>query len=171
MDDISAASAIARYDGPVLLVHGREDVVVPATHLDRLAAAAREARAGDPFAAEVETLIVDGGQHSWLYEDAGYRRAVAGFLTRAMGGPLDASRGRGPGGVDGSDADPRRRGPVRGGQGDAGRLADARPGRPAGGDPAAQSDPNAATETNGTNGTAHPAPATPSTPASPSTGS
>jgi pimeloyl-ACP methyl ester carboxylesterase len=89
VDDISAATAIARYDGPVLLVHGREDVVVPATHLDRLAAAAREARAGDPFAAEVETLVVDGGQHSWLYEDPGYRRAVAGFLTRAMGGPLD----------------------------------------------------------------------------------
>lgn len=89
VDDISAASAIARYDGPVLLVHGREDAVVPVTHLDRLAAAARAARAGDPFAADVETLIVDGGQHSWLYEDAGYRRAVAGFLTRAMGGPLE----------------------------------------------------------------------------------
>jgi pimeloyl-ACP methyl ester carboxylesterase len=89
VDDISATSAIARYDGPVLLAHGRDDVVVPATHLDRLAAAARSARAGDPFAAEVETLVVEGGQHSWLYEDPGYRRAVAGFLTRAMGGPLD----------------------------------------------------------------------------------
>jgi len=89
VDDISAATAIARYDGPVLLAHGREDVVVPATHLDRLAAAARSARAGDPFAAEIETLIIEDGQHSWLYEDPGYRRAVAGFLTRAMGGPLD----------------------------------------------------------------------------------
>ncbi len=89
VDDISAATAIARYDGPVLLIHGSEDDVVPVAHLDRLAAAARNARAGDPFAAEVETLIVDGGGHSWLYEDQGYRRTVAAFLTRSMGGPLD----------------------------------------------------------------------------------
>jgi len=89
VDDISAASAIARYDGPVLLAHGSEDVVVPVSHLDRLAAAARESRAGDPFAADVETLTVEGGQHSWLYEDPRYRRTVAAFLTRAMGGPLD----------------------------------------------------------------------------------
>ena len=87
--DISATRAIARYDGPVLLVHGAEDTVVPAAHLDRLAAAARAARTGDPFAAEVETLVVAGGQHSWLYENVIYRRAVAGFLSRAMGGPLD----------------------------------------------------------------------------------
>ena len=32
--------------------------------------------------------MVAGGQHSWLYEDAGYRRAVATFLARALGGPL-----------------------------------------------------------------------------------
>ncbi|HEX6869381.1 MAG TPA: alpha/beta fold hydrolase [Candidatus Limnocylindrales bacterium] len=89
VDDISAATAIARYDGPVMLIHGSEDAVVPAGHMDRLVAAARSARAGDPFAAEVESLVIQGGQHSWLYEDAGYRRAVAGFLTRAMGGPLD----------------------------------------------------------------------------------
>ena len=63
--------------------------MVPVGHLDRLVAAARAARAGDPFAAEVETLVVPGGQHSWLYEDAAYRRVVAGFLTRAMGGPLE----------------------------------------------------------------------------------
>jgi hypothetical protein len=34
-------------------------------------------------------LIVTGGQHSWLYEDPGYRRAVARTLTVACGGPLD----------------------------------------------------------------------------------
>ena len=34
-------------------------------------------------------MVVPGGQHSWLYEDAAYRRIVAGFLTRAMGGPLE----------------------------------------------------------------------------------
>lgn len=91
VDEISAASAIARYGGPILLAHGADDIVVPRTHLDRLAAAARAARAGPPAGAEVETLVVPGGQHSWLYEDADYRRAVAGFLTRALGGPLEPS--------------------------------------------------------------------------------
>jgi len=89
VDDISATTAMARYHGRVLLTHGDQDVVVPPGHMDRLAAAVRAARAGDPAAAEVETLLVRGGQHSWLYEDAGYRRVVAGFLTRALGGPLD----------------------------------------------------------------------------------
>jgi uncharacterized protein len=87
--DISASAAIARYRGPVLLAHGDGDTVVPPSHMRRLAASARAARADDPAAAEVETMLVVGGQHSWLYEDAGYRRAVAAFLTRAMGGPLD----------------------------------------------------------------------------------
>lgn len=87
--DISATTAIARYDGPVLLAHGDEDVVVPPDHLERLANAVRAARAGDPSAAEVETLLVEGGRHSWLYEDAGYRRVVAGFLARALEGPMD----------------------------------------------------------------------------------
>ncbi len=88
---ISAAAAIARYKGPVLLAHGEHDTVVPRNHLRRLAAAASAARAGDPNAAPVETLVVTGGQHSWLYEDAGYRAAVAGFLTRALGGPFHPS--------------------------------------------------------------------------------
>ncbi len=87
--DISAAAAVARYAGPVLLAHGEDDTVVPRSHLERLAASARAARAGDPNAAPVETLVVDLGQHSWLYEDPGYRRVVAGFLARALGGPFD----------------------------------------------------------------------------------
>ena len=86
---VSATASIARYAGPVLLAHGEDDGVVPRSHFERLAAAARAGRAGDPNAAPVETLLVEGGQHSWLYEDAGYRRAVAGFLTRALGGPFD----------------------------------------------------------------------------------
>ncbi len=86
---VSATASIARYAGPVLLAHGEDDGVVPRSHFERLAAAARAGRAGDPDAAPVETLLVKGGQHSWLYEDAGYRRAVAGFLTRALGGPFD----------------------------------------------------------------------------------
>ena len=35
-----------------------------------------------------ETLVIDGGQHSWLYEFPLYRRTVAAFLARAFGGPL-----------------------------------------------------------------------------------
>ena len=35
-----------------------------------------------------------GGQHSWLYEFDAYRRTVAAFLARALGGPLHAGRGR-----------------------------------------------------------------------------
>jgi alpha-beta hydrolase superfamily lysophospholipase len=87
--DISATAAIVRYDGPILLVHGDEDTVVPPNNMDRLAAAARASRLGEPTAAPVETLLVPGGQHSWLYEDERYRRTVAGFLARVLGGPLD----------------------------------------------------------------------------------
>ena len=39
--DISASAAIARYAGPILLVHGADDDVVPVAHLGRLAEAAR----------------------------------------------------------------------------------------------------------------------------------
>ena len=88
--EIDATRAIARYRGPVLLAHGAEDVVVQPSHLERLAKAAKAARADDPGAEPVVTLIVEGGQHSWLYEDAGYRRIVASFLATALGGPLDA---------------------------------------------------------------------------------
>ncbi len=87
--DISASAAIARYAGPVLLAHGDQDAVVPVSHLVRLADAVQRSRAGDPSAAKLETLIVAGGQHSWLYEDAAYRRAVARMLTAACRGPLD----------------------------------------------------------------------------------
>ena len=90
VEDISASVAIARYAGPILLVHGDSDDVVPVAHLSRLAAAARRARVGDAAAAPVETLVIPGGQHSWLYEDPGYRAAVARFLTNALGGPLSA---------------------------------------------------------------------------------
>jgi pimeloyl-ACP methyl ester carboxylesterase len=87
--DISASAAIARFKGPVLLAHGELDAVVPVGHLARLANAVRRSRADDPGAEPMETLIVPGGQHSWLYEDPGYRRAVARMLAHACGGPLD----------------------------------------------------------------------------------
>ncbi len=86
--DISATDAIARYRGPILLAHGDEDQVVPFAHLARVAAAARRARVGEPDAKPVETLVVPGGQHSWLYEDPTYRAEVARFLAVALDGPL-----------------------------------------------------------------------------------
>jgi dipeptidyl aminopeptidase/acylaminoacyl peptidase len=86
---VSAARAIETYRGPVLLIHGDEDRVVPVSHLSRLERAAIKARAGDPEAAPIEALVIPGGQHSWLYEFPTYRGAVAKFLTRAFGGPLE----------------------------------------------------------------------------------
>lgn len=84
IDDVSAARAVQRYRGPVLLVHGQFDEVVPAGHLGRLEAAARRTR--PPGA--VRSLLVEGGRHSWLYEFPTYRRTVAAFLAEALGGPL-----------------------------------------------------------------------------------
>ena len=79
---ISASEALRALDRPILLVHGTADIVVPVSHLDRLAGVAR--RAGRP----VETVRIEGGQHSWLYEYPEYRRVVAEFLARSLGGPL-----------------------------------------------------------------------------------
>jgi uncharacterized protein len=86
---VSASHAIERYRGPVLLVHGTDDQVVPPGHMDRLARIARRSRAGDPGAAPVEVLSLPGGHHSWLFESADYRSGVARFLATALGGPLD----------------------------------------------------------------------------------
>lgn len=87
--DVSAARAITRFAGPILLVHGSDDAVVPPAHMRRLAARVRASRANDADAAPVETLVVEGGQHSWLYESRVYRATVARFLAEALGGPLD----------------------------------------------------------------------------------
>ena len=71
-------------DRPVMLIHGSEDGVVPIGDLARLAAARRAARPD----AVTETLVVEGGRHSWLYEFPEYRAAVARFLTASLGGPF-----------------------------------------------------------------------------------
>ena len=86
---VSASRAIETYEGPVLLIHGDADRVVPYSHLGRLERSARQAREDDPAAAPVEVLTIPGGEHSWLYEFAAYRGTVARFLTAALGGPLD----------------------------------------------------------------------------------
>ena len=86
MRDISALEAIARYRGPILLVHGEFDRVIPVRHAQRLRAAAVAARNGDD--SNVELLIIPDGGHTWLYEDEAYRRHIAAFLARSLGGPL-----------------------------------------------------------------------------------
>ncbi len=85
---ISARHAVARYQGPVLIAHGRDDEVMPMEHARRIARAARAPRRGRADAAPVQLLIVETGGHSWSYEDETYRRTVAAFLARALGGPL-----------------------------------------------------------------------------------
>jgi uncharacterized protein len=82
MTGISASEALQTLDQPVLLVHGSADPVVPISHFERLAALARRS------SRRVETLVIDGGQHSWLYEFPAYRRAVAAFLARVLAGPV-----------------------------------------------------------------------------------
>ena len=81
---VSASHAVRAIRVPVLLVHGTDDGVVPVADLGRLAAIRRAARPD----AVTETLIVDGGRHSWLYEFPAYRAVIARFLTTFLGGPL-----------------------------------------------------------------------------------
>src|SRR6476646_2550160 len=58
VESVSAVSAIARYGGPVLLAHGEMDTVVPSSHMDRLAIAARAGKAARSDPAPVETVLV-----------------------------------------------------------------------------------------------------------------
>ena len=90
--DVSAARAIERYDGPVLLIHGDADRVVPISHLGTLENAAARTRDDEPDATDVEVLVIPGGEHSWLYEFAAYRGAVGQFLATHLG-PLSPDEG------------------------------------------------------------------------------
>ena len=104
---------------------------MPSRHLDRLAAAAAPRRVGDPDAAPVETLVVPAASTPGCTRTRPTARPSRGFLADALGGPLapEAARPRRRG--DAGRAHPRRGGAVRGRGRDAGRLPDARPGRPA----------------------------------------
>ncbi len=88
VSDVDATRAIRAIGAPVLLIHGSEDGIVPVSHLERLAAARRAARPD----AVTDTLVVDGGHHSWLYEFESYRAAIAGFFATHLGGPLPRTR-------------------------------------------------------------------------------
>ena len=85
---ISARHAVARYAGPTLVAHGRDDPIMPVEHARRIARAAIAARRGTAAPAAVQLHIVGTGGHSWSYEDVAYRRTVAAFLARELGGPL-----------------------------------------------------------------------------------
>lgn len=86
--EISASAALGRYTGPAMAIHGTDDQVVPFRHLERLVAAGRKARAGNPDAAPIETVVIPDGRHSWLYEFPAYRGAIGRFLATALGGPM-----------------------------------------------------------------------------------
>ncbi|HET7031442.1 MAG TPA: alpha/beta fold hydrolase [Candidatus Limnocylindrales bacterium] len=84
----SASAALRRITVPVLLVHGDQDAVIPVEHLHRLA------RVTTGSGTPAEILEIAGGQHSWLYEFPAYRRTVAAFLARSLGGVDPAAADR-----------------------------------------------------------------------------
>jgi alpha-beta hydrolase superfamily lysophospholipase len=87
VEEASAVVAASRYKGPLFLIHGAQDRGVPVAHLEIIGRAAASHRDEDDPA--VETLVLPGFGHRWLYEDAGCRRKVAAFFARSLGGPID----------------------------------------------------------------------------------
>jgi len=77
----SAAAAVARYAGPILIVHGALDEIVGPDDALRLDRAARRIVGRD-----VELLILPEGRHRWLFEDPAYRGRIAAFLARHLAG-------------------------------------------------------------------------------------
>ena len=78
---VSAAAAVVRYAGPILIIHGALDEIVGPDHAVRLDRAARRIAGRD-----VELLILPEGRHRWLYEDPTYRGRIAAFLARHVAG-------------------------------------------------------------------------------------
>ena len=81
---VSASAAVARYAGPILIVHGAQDEIVGPDHAVRLDRVARRT-AGR----EVELLVLPEGRHRWLYEDPAYRGRIAAFLAGHLAGALE----------------------------------------------------------------------------------
>jgi pimeloyl-ACP methyl ester carboxylesterase len=82
--DVDAVDAIRRIEAPVLLILGTDDHIVPPDHMARLASVRRSTRPD----AVTETLLVEGGHHSWIYEFPEVRATMARFLATSLGGPL-----------------------------------------------------------------------------------
>jgi dipeptidyl aminopeptidase/acylaminoacyl peptidase len=116
VSDISARAAIGRYRGPLLLVHGELDRVIPPRHAERLRDAAVTGRVGD--AADVELFMVPDGGHTWLYENEAYRRRIAAFLARSLGGPLSPEAAADAAGAVAARRLPEHEGPLVGGRTD-----------------------------------------------------
>jgi hypothetical protein len=72
-------------------MHGEDDRGVPVAHLGLIAEAAWSTRT-DPGVARVETLILSGFGHRWLYEAAEARQRAASFLAEALGGPVSPEK-------------------------------------------------------------------------------
>jgi uncharacterized protein len=79
---VNALRAVRRYPGPILVVHGTDDELVPVRHAELLVRSARTRRRG-----HVDLLVIEGGRHRWLYESAVYRERIAAFLAEHLGGP------------------------------------------------------------------------------------
>ena len=132
---VSAARAIETYRGPVLLIHGDADRVVPVGPHGPARAGGREVARRRRVGGLRRDLMIPGGQHSWLYEFASYRGAVGRFFATAFGGPLPAGRGGGRRACNAGGAAPTARASVLRDQGRARWRADVRAGRPHGRQP------------------------------------
>jgi pimeloyl-ACP methyl ester carboxylesterase len=86
--DISARHAAARYDGPILLVHGDRDAIIPLDHLERLEAAALVGRATGPATAQVERPSWPGAAQLAV-RGRGVSSGRRRFLATWLGGPYD----------------------------------------------------------------------------------
>src|SRR5258706_11732245 len=78
MASLSPALAAAQADAPILLIHGKDDTVVPIEQSDSMAAALK--RAGKPY----EYLIMKGEDH-WLSREntrIAMLKAAVGFVQK-----------------------------------------------------------------------------------------
>jgi dipeptidyl aminopeptidase/acylaminoacyl peptidase len=73
-DDVSPRRLAARADAPILLIHGRDDIVVPYSHSSQMADALKDA--GKPY----ELVELEGEDH-WLSLSATRQRMLEASVT------------------------------------------------------------------------------------------